>query len=102
MTTPLCELATIVRSKNAKPFILTIDLFFPDTQAMERALTSPQLTAARLAARYGVPVEGMRVQAYWPALAMKISMARRVPAGSFDDDDLLGAQQAALLLDLPI
>ncbi len=53
----LYDAAAIVRSKNAGPFAVTIDLFFPDEEQYRLARASALLTPAGVAAAYGVDGE---------------------------------------------
>ena len=96
--TPLSALAQVVRSKNAGPTVLTIDLFFEDGQAYARAAGSTQLAPDAVAALYQrAPGE---VQRYLlPTIhAIKYAMPRRICAGNPGDGDVYGAQQHAALL----
>ena len=53
----LTEIARVIRSKNAGPTTLTLDLLFNDAAGYERACAAPALRAEAIAARYGVPAE---------------------------------------------
>src|SRR6516164_1336758 len=72
----LPDLARVVRSKNAGPTTLSIDLMFPDADAYRRARASSALTAAAIAPLYGVPTQRVQVIPYEPALAIKIVLDR--------------------------
>lgn len=48
------SLAELVRSKNAGPFWLTLDVFFGDDASYARVATSPQLSADVIAREYRV------------------------------------------------
>jgi hypothetical protein len=102
MSLKLVDVARVVRSKNAGPTTLTLDLLFNDTDGYERACAAPALRAAAIAARYGVPAERVQVMPYPAALAMKISLDRRVVAGDPGDRDVYGAQQHAPLLEIEL
>ena len=95
--TRLADLARVVRSKNAGPTMLTIDILFAEVASFERA--APVLTAARISEIYAVEAS---VIVYRPALAIKIVMPRGLIAGDPGDRDVYGAQQHAPLLDLDI
>lgn len=95
--TRLADLARVVRSKNAGPTLLTIDLLFDAPEKAARALAV--LTPAAVAALYGVPAQ---VIAYPPGNAIKIVMARAVVAGDPGDRDVYGAQQHARLLEVQV
>ncbi|TDE07501.1 DUF4387 domain-containing protein [Jiangella asiatica] len=99
----LYELAALVRSKNAGPFALTIDVMFAGRAEYVRVRDSGVLDAGGVAALYGVPVEAVRVFHYEPALAIKVSMPRTVPSGSRLDGDVYGGQFHAplVMLDVP-
>ena len=98
----LADTATVVRSKNAGPLMLTLDLLFPDSVTYQRALIAPGLAAEAIAARYGVSTQMVAVIPYPAANAIKISMVRAVVAGSPGDRDVYGAQQHAPLLDIEL
>ena len=89
----LGELAGQVRSKNAGPFWITLDIFFknePDYQFVTRsAVLSPQ-AIGRL---YRVDPATVRYFELPGILAVKISFPRPVTAGSFEDRDLHAGQQ---------
>ncbi len=98
----LLDLATVIRSKNAGPATLTLDVFFRDDAAYARAAASSALRPATIAPLYGCA--SAEVERYeLPAIrAIKISMPRRIVAGTPGDDDAYGAQQHAPLLTLDI
>jgi len=100
--TKLAEIAKLIRSKNAGPFELTIDVIFDDLDAMHRVADSEILSAERIGELYRVPVEGIRVFHYEPGLAIKISFPRPITSGALDDTDVTGGQQYAPLVDLEI
>jgi hypothetical protein len=96
----LVELARTVRSKNAGPLKLTLDLLFDDEAAYRRALQSPALEPGAMARLYGRGT--VAVLPYPAALAIKIVMDRLVVSGDVGDRDVYGAQQHAPLLDLEL
>ena len=49
------DIASVIRSKNAGPRALTLDVMFADDAGYARAAQSPALTAPHIAALYGVP-----------------------------------------------
>jgi hypothetical protein len=101
--TTLYELADVLRSKNAGPFQLTIDVFLPDDDALARAVAPGGLTTARVAALYDLSEADVRVMAVPAIRAVKITMRRPSgSSGSIGDRDVYGAQQHAPLLDLEI
>jgi hypothetical protein len=98
----LAELASVIRSKNAGPATLTLDLFFTDDAAFARAAASPSLAPAAIGPLYGcAPDEVQRFDL--PTIrAIKLSVPRRVVAGTPGDPDAYGAQQHAPLLGLEV
>lgn len=98
----LGDLAKVIRSKNAKPFYLTLDVLFDDAAKYERVASSGALTSESMGRLYQMEPSRIRVIPYPAARALKVTLERWVPAGSFYDRDLLGAQQAVLLFDVNI
>lgn len=98
----LLDAARVIRSKNAGPTTLTIDLMFNDEAGFNRALAAPSLSPAAVAAHYGLEPSQVEVIAYPPAIAIKIVMDRKLVAGDPGDNDVYGAQQHGPLLDVEI
>lgn len=102
-TRRLGDLARVVRSKNAGPFELTLDVIFPDRPTYEAVKGLDYFTRERVAALYGVPVGDVYEVVYFdPAQALKITLARQRPQGSIGESDTYGAQQHAPLLDIEL
>ena len=98
----LGEVAKLVRSKNAGPFWLTLDVMFDDRSIYE-AVRDQRVISVELVARlYNQPTDLIRVFAHNAAMAIKISMPRPHSSGSPHDTDVFGGQQYAPLLDLPV
>ena len=91
----LGEVVLKVRTKNAGPFWLTIDIFCGSAAAF--AAVSAGLTTARVVALYATP--GQLVKRFEiPDLAViKFSLPRPVVQGSRSDRDMHGAGWAVLL-----
>jgi hypothetical protein len=98
----LWESASLIRSKNAGPFVLTFDIMFSDRETYEKVRDSGVLDRSAVAAIYGVPLEDVDAYACDNALALKFSMPRRLAQGDFGDGDMHGGQQYAPLLDLEV
>lgn len=96
----LCDLAPVIRSKNAGPTQLTLDVFFRDAQAFGWAQASPALTAEAVARLYGLSPHTVRRYALPAIQALKFTLPRAVCAGSPGDGDVYGAQQHGPLLGL--
>jgi Domain of unknown function (DUF4387) len=98
----LRDAATMIRSKNAGPFLLTIDVFFDDNDWCHRVLDSGTISAMSVATLYGVPMENVRIIHVPQASAVKITIPRPLPAGDVGDNDVAGGQQFTPLLELEI
>jgi hypothetical protein len=101
----LGELAQVLRSKNAGPFLITIDVMFDSMEIFQRVVSSGALTPTAVAKRYGLSAEDVRVVDYPRAKAIKVTLPRlwgTRGAGSPGDRDVYGAQQHAPLLSLAI
>jgi hypothetical protein len=99
----LSQVASVIRSKNAGPFELTLDVLFEDAALYRRVRDANVFTAERVAALYRIPVERvLHVVHYDPALAIKATIVRPVVSGSPGETDVYGAQQHAPLLDLEV
>ena len=97
---PLTELAPVIRSKNAGPTQLTLDLFFRDAPAFARAAASPALQADAVARLYGCPAQAVQRFELPAICALKFTLPRRVCAGTPGDGDVYGAQQHGPLLEV--
>jgi hypothetical protein len=88
----LYDRAAIIRSKNAGPFTVTIDIFFDDAEAFATARSSALLTPSGVAAVYGVPVSSVK-GVYWDERirAAKVSLLRWSSSTDPFCADLFGA-----------
>ena len=100
--TRLPDLARVIRSKNAGPTTLTLDLMFNDKAGYQRALAAPSLSPEAIAPLYGLNPGQVRVIPYEVAIAIKIVMDRKIVAGDPGDRDVYGAQQHGPLLGIEI
>jgi hypothetical protein len=89
----------LIRSKNAGPFMITIDLFFEDRTAYRALRSLEELGADSIAALYQVPVDTVEIHDVPSIDALKISLPRRAPGGSPGDTDVTGGQQSGPLVD---
>lgn len=88
------EHAHVIRSKNAGPFTLTIDLMFDNAAAYQQVLGSPSFTAERIAELYAVPASQVRICSFERILTIKVTMPRPgSSAGAPGDRDVYGCQQ---------
>ena len=98
----LAEIAQVVRSKNAGPRRLTLDLMFATDADYQRVAQSPALERAKIAALYRLEPQDVTVIPYPVGRAIKIVLARRIMAGDPGDFDVYGAQQHAPMLGVEI
>lgn len=103
MSHSLMQLARVIRSKNAGPFELTLDVIFDDPATYRRVKAQDILNSRCIASLYQVPPEDVLVCMYFDqALAFKATLRRRWPQGSVGERDTFGAQQHAPLLSLQV
>lgn len=96
----LIDIARVIRSKNAGPTTLTLDLMFNDEAGYAQASHSAALAPEAIAVLYGLDPRQVAVIPYPPARAIKIVMDRKIIAGTPGDRDVYGAQQHGPLLDI--
>jgi Domain of unknown function (DUF4387) len=89
----LGELAGQVRSKNAGPFWITLDVFFKSEADYQLVIHSAALSPQAVGRLYHVDPATVKYFELPGILAVKISFPRPVPAGSFTDRDLHAGQQ---------
>ncbi|KAJ7723449.1 hypothetical protein DFH07DRAFT_897577, partial [Mycena maculata] len=104
----LRDLASVIRSKNAGPFEITVDIIFPSPAIFHHVQTSGVLTPALVASLYNIPVNDFVYFGFFePALAFKVTLPRmrdgRVqPSGGFMEGDVHGSQKYGPLMDLEV
>jgi Domain of unknown function (DUF4387) len=95
---PITSLASLVRSKNAGPFVISLDFVFPDHETFARVRDSGAVSRDSVAALYGLAPERVSDVIEYPAAnALKVNIARESAAGGFGERDLYGSQQGAIL-----
>lgn len=98
---PLTELAEVIRTKNAGPYELTIDVIFRDRESYEHVKKRNLLNPGLIAELYRIPVEDVLKAVYFDAArAFKATIKRQLPCGALGERDIYGAQQHAPLLNL--
>ncbi len=97
----LADLASVVRSKNAGPFVLTFDVFFNEGETFRKVRDAGVITKASLAELYRVSENDiLEITFFEPAEALKISIKRWVSSAAPGDTDVFGAQQHVPLMSL--
>lgn len=96
----LGQIAEKVRSKNAGPFWLTIDIFCGNRAAFDRV--SAGLETPRVAALFRVTPDTLKRFDIADLNVVKFSLPRPAVQGTRSDRDMHGAAWAVLLEELPI
>lgn len=96
----LDQLAQKVRSKNAGPFWLTVDLFCGSDAAFTRVCAG--LSSGKVAQVLNIPVDDIKRFEMAELNVVKLSFPRPVTQGHILDRDLHGASWAALLGEVEI
>jgi hypothetical protein len=96
----LDDLALEVRSKNAGPFWMTLDVFLPDDAAYRIAdvLITPEV----IAELYHVAAESLQIFRIPQLRVVKVSFPRPLPQGSLHDRDMHAGQHHVPLASLPL
>lgn len=99
----LHKIARMIRSKNAGPMWVTVDVIFRSQEAYCRALDSKVFTRESLAEIFGLEKDRIdSVVPFEPGLAIKFNIRRTEPAGSWGDSDMYGTQYYVPLVDVRI
>jgi len=99
----LYDCATSIRSKNAGPFTLTIDLTFADQHTFDTVLRSPNLSPQKIATLYNVAPTSIQILPFQRIHTIKITLPRPdTSSGAPGDTDVYGCQQHFPLADLEV
>ena len=98
----LGEIAEVVRSKNAGPFWITLDVFFRNDADFAQVKDAKELGPEQIGELYGVDPTSVKIFQLPALKVLKFSIPRPVVAGSFEDRDLHAGQQHVPLSLLPI
>ena len=104
MTSPqtLGTLAGQIRSKNAGPFWVTIDIFLRNDHDYELAAAEGLLTPELVSRLYKVPATMVQIFRMPKLRVVKISYPRRESQGSIHDGDMHAAHQFMPLMAVPV
>ena len=98
----LADLCRDIRSKNAGPFWITVDVFFRDRELFDRYADAAALQPDALAPLFGLR-PGQLSRYPVPDLAvLKFSYPRRGPQGGMIERDLHGGQQFVCIVDVDV
>lgn len=99
----LKDLATVIRSKNAGPYELTLDVIFSDRTVFEAFCQKKILTPAVVAKLYRIEEKDViSIVEFPPAMAVKATIVRPLASGALGERDVYGAQQHVPLMELEV
>ena len=98
--TRLADIVTKVRSKNAGPFWLTIDVFCGSEEVFKRACTA--LPSEKVATALRCPVDELKRFEIPDLNVVKFSLPRPYVQGTIADRDMHGASFANLLAEMEV
>jgi hypothetical protein len=98
----LRDVCRYVRSKNAGPFWITLDLFFDGEASYARFRDARALSPEAVARIYGVDPAHVRRYPVDSLQVLKISYPRAHPQGGAGERDMHGGQQYVRLLDVEL
>lgn len=95
----LKDIANVIRSKNAGPFELTLDVLLKDAEMFEKLKAADIINKKMIAGLYQIPETDVISIVYFPnAKAIKATIVRPLPSGALGERDVYGAQQHAPLV----
>ena len=93
------DIANVIRSKNAGPFELTLDVLLKDQEMFEKLRKADIINKTVIAGLYQIPESDVISIVYFPnAKAIKATIVRPLPSGALGERDVYGAQQHAPLV----
>jgi hypothetical protein len=98
--TKLADITHKIRSKNAGPFWITIDIFCTDAAEFERALIAAD--SGRVAHALGISVSDLERYDLPDVRVVKFSFPRPIVQGTRFDRDMHGASFANLIAELDV
>jgi Domain of unknown function (DUF4387) len=96
------EVCSLIRSKNAGPFMITIDMFFHDQESFDLYVNSRALQPEGIAPLFGVRPDQVGFYPVRNLHVLKLSYPRKDPQGGMIERDLHGGQQFARIVDLEL
>lgn len=95
----LKDVASVIRSKNAGPYELTLDVILKEQETFEKMREKDIINPSVIAKLYQIPEEDVLGIVYFPnAKAIKATIVRPLPSGAMGERDVYGAQQHAPLV----
>jgi len=101
--TPLRDIAKVVRSKNAGPFEITLDIIFKNREDFEAVRQSGVITRELISKLYNVPTQAIITLGFFDLVnAVKITLPRPRAQGGIGETDMHAAQQHVPLQEIPV
>jgi hypothetical protein len=100
--TKLHEVARLVRSKNAGPFLVTFDIIVRDPEIYEEMKRQETVSVDTFTELYDVDADEVTFIHYDEANAFKATIPRLHASGSPKDGDTMGGQQHGPLVEMQI
>jgi len=98
----LLDVCRHVRSKNAGPFWITVDLFFKNADCYAQYVDSHALQKETIARVFGIDPSAVKRFRVPDLNVLKLSFPRKVPQGGYLERDMHGGQQYVRLLPLDL
>ncbi len=101
--TPLRDIAKVVRSKNAGPFEITLDIIFKNREDFDAVKKSGVITRELISTLYNVPSQSIITFGFFDLVnAVKITLPRPRAQGGIGETDMHAAQQHAPLQEIRV
>jgi hypothetical protein len=96
------DIAVYVRSKNAGPFWVTIEIFCDSDEAYKKIISSPNLRREKVAELYGVDPSRVKAFEIDSLRVKKYSFPRPLPSGHKYENDMHCGQQYIRLAEIEV
>ena len=95
------DLCDVLRSKNAGPFRVSIDIMFKEYRDYRSVIDNGLLTKEIVAQAYGIPLDDItNFETFDNVSAVKATIKRKIASGSPGDSDCYGMNQEGPLLQI--
>lgn len=99
----LKDIAAVIRSKNAGPYELTLDVIFSDRKVFEAFCAKKIFNKQTIAKLYKIEEKDvLSIVEFPPAMAVKATIVRPLASGALGERDVYGAQQHVPLMELEV
>jgi hypothetical protein len=98
----LSDIAKLIRSKNAGPFMLTFDVMFGNAADFDLVKESDAINLVLISELYNCDIGDIAIEFFRAANSIKISIPRPTISGSLEDSDVFGGQQYGPLVNVDI